>query len=299
MYQYLIMLAGLLGSTTNLPLILLYYFNIRMFHLTNKKVIMGICKKLPQRSTMISDTKLSGYIWGYWYVGHISTYMNTNKVEKINMYIICTQKFFNTINIDDKPDDNIINEGIDTYDRFGNYYCLEYSKRTNYIEFTATPKQQEIIENIVKYYNNTTNMSRSVVCMLSGSTGVGKSTIPFILAKQMKGSICKTFNPTDPGDDISVLYNTVNPEKDKPLIILMDEIDTIIDNVHMTKIKHHDTVPTKIRDKTSWNGFWDDINRGDFKYTIWILTTNKSFDYFDMIDIAYIRDGRVNMKINV
>ena len=62
---------------------------------------------------------------------------------------------------------------------------------------------------------------------------------------------------------------------------------------------HYFKHPTKIRDKTSWNGFWDDINRGDFKYTIWILTTNKSFDYFDMIDIAYIRDGRVNMKINV
>ena len=162
-----------------------------------------------------------------------------------------------------------------------------------------TEQQQEIIENITEYYNNNKNMSRAVVCMLSGSTGVGKSTLPFILAREFKGSICKTFNPTDPGDDFSVLYNTVNPEKNNPLIILLDEIDTIIANINNNNIKMHDTIPVKIKDKTSWNSFWDDINRGDFKYTIWVLTTNKPFDYFDTIDPSYIREGRINIKIKI
>ncbi len=298
MFQYLIMIFGLLGSMTHLPLIVLYFFNIRMFHITDRKAILAMCKKLPNRSTMISDAKMSGYIWGFWYVGYINTYTNTHKVEKTNLYFISTQKYYNKISMmEEEKDDNT--NSITTYDRFGNYYCLEYSKRKNMIEYTPTPKQKEIIERITNHYNDNTNLSRSVVTMLSGSTGVGKSTLPFILAREFKGSICKTFNPTDPGDDFSVLYNTVNPEKDSPLIILLDEVDTIIHNINNNNIKMHETIPTKIRDKTSWNGFWDDINRGDFKYTIWILTTNKPFDYFDTIDPSYTREGRVNIKMHI
>lgn len=297
MYHYLMMFIGVLGSMTHFPLIILYFFNIRLFHITDRKMILSICKKLPTRSTMISDYKMSGYIWGLWYVGNITTYTNMNKIEKTNLYLITTQKQFDTLVQEklDKEEDN--SNQITTYDRFGNYYGLEYSKRTNTIEYIATPKQKEIIENITAHYNDTHNLSRSVVCMLSGSTGVGKSTLPFILAREFKGSICKTFNPTDPGDDFSVLYNTVNPEKNNPLIILLDEIDTIISNISNNNIKMHDTIPTKIKDKTSWNSFWDDINRGDFKYTIWILTTNKPFDFFDTIDPSYTREGRVNIKM--
>lgn len=298
MYQYLMMFIGVIGSMTHLPLMILYFFNIRLFHITDKKTILAICKKLPNRSTMLSDSKMSGYIWGFWYVGNITTYTNINKVEKTNLYLITTQKHFNTITQEkEEKEENNINH-ITTYDRFGNYYCLEYSKRTNTIEYIATPKQKEIMERITDNYNDTTNMSRAVVCMLSGSTGVGKSTLPFILAREFKGSICKTFNPTDPGDDLSVLYNTVSPEKTSPLIILLDEVDIIISNIANNSIKMHDTIPTKIKDKTSWNSFWDDINRGDFKYTIWILTTNKPFDFFDSIDPSYTREGRVNIKIN-
>ena len=285
MYQYLMMFIGVIGSMTHLPLMILYFFNIRLFHITDRKTIISICKKLPNRSTMLSDSKMSGYIWGFWYIGNITTYTNMSKVEKTNLYLITTQKHFNilTQEKEEKDDDN--RNKITTYDRFGNYYGLEYSKRSN------------TIENITEYYNNNKNMSRSVVAMLSGSTGVGKSTLPFILAREFKGSICKTFNPTDPGDDFSVLYNTVNPEKNSPLIVLLDEVDTIISNIANNSIKMHETIPTKIKDKTSWNSFWDDINRGDFKYTIWILTTNKPFEFFNTIDPSYTREGRVNIKI--
>ena len=290
----------LIGFITGLPHIILfifYYMNIRMFHITNKKNIFAICKNLPQRSTIICDSdKMTGYIWGYNYVGYITTNINSDREDKMYMYLITSKKYYNMLN---KNTDNIIDicECIDIYDRFGSFFCLEYSKRQDIIEYTASPKQQEIIENILNSYNMKDNKSKSVVVLLSGPTGSGKSTIPFILANMMKCSICKTFNPTDPGDELSILYNTVNPTKDKPLIILLDEIDIIIDKIHNNNILPHNKIPIKIKDKTAWNSFFDDINRGEFKYTIWILTTNKDFDYFDNIDKSYMRPGRVNLKI--
>ncbi len=300
MLQYGMVLIGFLSSLPHIILVILYFINIRMYHITNKKTILTICKKLPNRSTMISDSdKMTGYIWGYKYIGYITTNINSDREDKMYMYLITTKKYYETINMNtDEPCDDKYN-GIDVYDRFGNYFCLEYSKRTNIIEFNSSPKQKEIIENILNFYNMKNNISRSVVVLLSGPTGSGKSTLPFILASDLKCSICKTYNPTEPGDDLSVLYNTVNPNKDKPLIILLDEIDIIINNINNNNITLHKTIPIKIKDKTSWNGFWDDINRGDFKYTIWVLTTNKSFDYFDAIDPSYTRPGRINIKITL
>ena len=64
--------------------------------------------------------------------------------------------------------------------------------------------------------------------ILWGKPGTGKSMIPILLAKKLKASLCDTFNPTEPGDSLSRLYNTVCPTSDNPLIIVLEEYDIYI-----------------------------------------------------------------------
>jgi SpoVK/Ycf46/Vps4 family AAA+-type ATPase len=264
--------------------------------ISTKKVLILILNKLPSRSTIIdNDDNMSGIIWGYNYIGYI--YEGTEETSK-KLYLICSCNFYKYLTENNSSDDEeIIDENnITIYDRTGTYYHLDYSKRKLNIDLVSTPQQLRIIKEITKYYMDETNKSRSCVCLLYGANGSGKSTIPFLLANKINCSICKTFNPTEPGDDICTLYNTIEPTKDNPLIIMIDEIDIIINDIHYHNIKQHKSIPIKMKDKITWNGFFDDINRGEYKYTIWILTTNKPFEYFDSLDPAYMRKGRINLN---
>ena len=47
---------------------------------------------------------------------------------------------------------------------------------------------------------------------INGKPGTGKSMISILLAKHFNGPLIKTFNPTDPGDEINKLYSEINPE---------------------------------------------------------------------------------------
>lgn len=297
MYQYVLMFIGLVNSIAHVLLVILYCIGLRLYKITDKTKLIIILKNLPKRSTITTDSDiLDGYIWGWNYIGCITT-IGKERTDIRVLYLMTTRKIYdNIIKRIDTDEEDTGECGVDMYDRTGNYYGLEYTKRMNTIEYIPTKVQAKVMKTIMHYYNDPLNKSRSVVCLLSGESGVGKSTVPFILANEMKGSICKSFNPIDPGDEFAVLYNTVTPSKQEPLIILIDEIDIIIDKVHNNIIVPHKTIPIKIKDKTSWNGFWDDINRGDYKYTIWILTTNKSPAFFDAIDPTYTRNGRVNIK---
>jgi len=56
MIQYLLMIIGVISGFSHVFLILLFFINIRMFYITNKKNIISICKNLPKRSNIISDS---------------------------------------------------------------------------------------------------------------------------------------------------------------------------------------------------------------------------------------------------
>ena len=48
-----------------------------------------------------------------------------------------------------------------------------------------------------------------------------------------------------------------------------------------------------------WNNFMDKIDRGHFPYLILMMTTNRTPEWFDALDPAYMRAGRVNMKLEI
>ena len=79
----------------------------------------------------------------------------------------------------------------------------------------------------------------------------------YLMAKQLCCSICDTFNPTDPGDLFSTFYSKVNPSIDKPIIVLMDEIDVLLKKIHNESLIKHKKVPIRVDDKCTWNSFCD------------------------------------------
>ena len=149
---------------------------------------------------------------------------------------------------------------------------------------------------LVKDIKNIYDDKNQAVVHLHGKPGSGKSAMGFLLAKQMNGTVCKTFNPTEPGFDIEQLYAHVNPTKQLPLILIFDEVDVILEKIHHNKIEIHKSIPIPVKDKQGWNSFMDDIAFKMYPYLILVMTSNKSADYVDQMDSSYLRLGRVDNK---
>lgn len=115
-----------------------------------------------------------------------------------------------------------------------------------------------------------------------------------ITKKDQEANFCDTFMPTDPGDQFSNLYNQIEPTKESPLIVVLEEFDIIISRIHYGKITQHKSMPSNIYDKTSWNQFFDRFDRRYYPWVILILTSNVKPDVIDNLDPSYIRDGRIN-----
>jgi len=126
-------------------------------------------------------------------------------------------------------------------------------------------------------------------------TGTGKSTIGLLIAKELNGSYCHEFNPTEPGDSFTNLLRDTEQNDDDlngPLVVVMEEIDIMIKNIHESKIARHNKITTAVHSKSTFNTFLDDMIF--YKNIIIIMTSNVSKEVIDTVDPSYIRSGRVN-----
>jgi len=180
---------------------------------------------------------------------------------------------------------------LEYYSRAGVYSYFSYHSRTLYIKQIYTPTQKQIADEVVKYY---TKYNR-VVVYLHGKIGVGKTFLTYLISKEVSGSFCDTFQPTDPGDYFQDLYSIVKPTKDKPLVLLLDEVDILLKIIHEEKVTRHKNVPIQIYNKITWNRFLDKIGMGIYPNLILILCSNKSIQDIHQMDASYLRDGRVHL----
>jgi len=132
---------------------------------------------------------------------------------------------------------------IKFYERQGNFFWLTYNNRDINVEkYIARENQKKVISNLKKEYKKSSN----VVSVIHGDPGSGKSMIPILLAKELNGYLCDSYNPTEPGDDIAIIYNTIMPTVEKPLILVLEEFDIIIHRIHNNLIQAHKHIPIQI-----------------------------------------------------
>ena len=185
--------------------------------------------------------------------------------------------------IEQKP---IIKNKINVFIRKGSYRSLYYSSmRLDLTHINPIGEQQSVIDSIKNIYSKNGHAS----VFINGVAGAGKSTIGYLLAKELNGSYCHTFNPTEPGDYLSNLMVDIRVDDD-PVIIVIEEVDIMIQKIDKGLDKNNE-IPIEIYNKTTWNNFMDDLI---FYKIILIFTSNTTKKELDKIDPSYLRKGRID-----
>jgi len=236
--------------------------------------------------------------------------INTSGFLDTKIILISTKYYKNYLISYDNPLENYIDKSLEksSNDKKINENEIIYYQRNNVygnIDYFITKiilkninsnnSQKHILETISNFYK----INNNGVFYIYGDIGVGKTYISYLLTHKLKGSLCDTFNPTEPSDYFHNLYTIINPTFNNPLIILLDEFDIIISDIHQNNIKKHKFYSIEINSKTSWNKFFDKFDYGHYPYVIILLCSNKDPEYFNKLDKSYIRNGRINNIFNL
>jgi hypothetical protein len=284
-----------------LLLSVLYLFNLKYYIIHgDKETINNIIKKLTPHIN-VSYIKHSngkdiptGYFWSRKCIGWI----DNNSHENDRVSIITSNLFYKdlvtqndvTFTIEREDDEPVIHDNIkiNVYMRSGHYKNLYYrSIKMNMNHIRPIGDQEPILNSMVDIYNR---MGRATF-FVHGVTYAGKSTLGYLLAKQLNGIYCHSFNPSEPGDKLSNLM--VDVERDgEPLIIVLEEADIVIKSIHTGSVKLNPDIPTSVFNKASWSNFLDDMVF--YNNVILVLTSNMSKGEIDKMDESYLRKGRIN-----
>ena len=293
-YTLIFSSISILWTFIIIPFLFLGY---KFYCITEQNLITIISKNIKYSIIINDQDDPSGFFIGKYFIGYL---YKSNKDSEINiLYCLCSTEQFNKLKSKDDVKIKDTDIFINIYMRKGNYYHFEYQKRQlncTDMNINKYKNQKHILNQVINYYKKNNNC----VTIISGDPGKGKSALGILIAKELKGSLCKSFNPTNPGDNLENLYNQVNPTINNPLILLLDEFDVILDLIFYNKIPLHKNIPTEIYNKTTWNNLFDDINLKLYPNLIIILTSNINKETIEQTyDSSYIRKGRVNLTFNL
>ena len=286
----------------NLLIFLLQFIDIRYYVMYSEKdTFREICKNIEKESYFGAYKHNKGrdcpggYFIGWSCIGYFETLDKYEENEKI--HIITTSRFYKKIleikeveYVNSFSEEKLVPSKIYVYNRKGIYKNFYYQRISfNIGNITPIGQQEDIVERISEVYNK---HNRAKI-FIHGVSGAGKSSIGYLLAKKYKGRFCHSFNPIDAGDQISSAIHAMQDEDNTiPVIIVLEEVDTIIKAVHTNSVKINNEVPTSVYNKTTWVSFLDDM--AFYNNFILILTSNESKEYIDTLDPAYLSKGRIH-----
>jgi hypothetical protein len=240
------------------------------------------------------------------------TYINSetvtnNRNSKIEYFITFIGKLPNDIKINEDNNDSKSNKkdkkpkSINILMRQESYYDSKYVIQPQLFNYSPTKKQQKIINNIISNYENAHNKVGRY--LIHGESGTGKSFISKLLAQKYNCPLTFQIKLDQPGNTISSVYSTLNKhdplEKEKPLIVLLDEWDIMIKNIHYEKnYKQHEWLITEVYNKETYNTFLSETTQM-FQNVIYIMTMNTNINEINEIDKSYLRNGRIDKIFNL
>jgi hypothetical protein len=281
--------------------LLIRWTGVRLYVLNNPEVCRRIRRRVSRTSHIGDEGRGYGYSFGRWYLMEITQDYNEEKV-----WMIATEASYKALTTDAidlevaataaiTTTDMVVPPGsIERWDRTGSFDNIWWKSRKIHGSWTARPDQAEAIETVRTHFVK----NKHTVVFLHGLPGSGKSMIPILLAKAIGGKYCNSFAPWQPGDRLYTLYDMQEPTAENPLIISMDEIDGPLLAIH-AGIPGHKNIPIAVQNKTGWNTFLDEIQRGLYPHVILVLSSNKGPAFFDELDPSYFREGRVDLKIQI
>ena len=281
-------------------LLTLKCFSVNMYHITNKDKINYLRHKLKECicSSYTDDNKPVGVVLPK-NMDYICYFPESTQGRSVYIFINNT-KLTNILEQIHKPViEKLIPQEIDCNQcminycyRMGDYNYFEYTKRKMYINSHIFSDQQKIVyDNIMRVYNEKNN----VKCYLYGNVSSGKTFLAYLMARELNCYLCDTFNPTEPSDSFSNIYNLINPTPKKPLIILLDEADVMIKHIHYETIIPHKNNTIQVYNKTTWNSMLDKLDYGLYPNVILMLCSNVPHKDINKLDESYLREGRIDL----
>lgn len=180
--------------------------------------------------------------------------------------------------------------------RIGDSSYIEWKSRKISIPlYNFNNKQENMFRKTMEFYNE----NNYVVIFVDGDIGVGKTCFAYLMAKELGATFVDSFNPTEPSDSLDNLYTSTEHSSVRPLIVLMDEVEIILKQIH-NGIPQHKKNIIHMRSKVHWNAFLDKIQLGTYPNLILIMCSNYLRDKISQdLDPSYLRDGRVNLYFHM
>ena len=301
-------------------------FHIKIHKITGNKLTQF--QKHIAYSSIENNDEPFGWFIGKYFIGYIHRLTDNHSSIK-EMYVLTTErqlKKYACVNENEVADngadgpellgccDSATSYSIDIYEREGSFWALQYVKYQYYpLDYKIWESQKRAVDEMMQEYN----AKRYCVSLLYGPPGTGKSIVSILLAKHLislgkEVSMVDSFKPWEPNDTFTTLYHHISPTKHKPLIIVIEEIDTVIAKIHdpldvdtvnaasgIGIKKPHQHLPIMLSTKSDWNSFLDKFDRRRYLNVFLILTANNSAEFFDNLDPSYMRKGRVDVKLKI
>lgn len=276
-------------------------FGIRLYYIKEQDECIRIQNRIEACSHTTDGGKSYGYSIGYWYILYLT---NTDGLYNVSM-IASTSSYKALTEHREDEDKSLFEQGwklplqseqarIKVYERSGSYTNVWYKKRERDAKDVARGQQKGVVDAIIRDYIQ----RRHTVAYIYGKPGTGKSMVGILVANEFASSFCNTLKLWQPGETLGSLLSDVDPTPQKPLVIVFDEFDLVLEKIH-AGIPNHKNVPTMIKDKVSWNHTLDSIQRGMYPNIILILTSNRGPEYIESLDSSYIRKGRVDIMFEM
>jgi hypothetical protein len=287
---------------------------VRLYVLNEKEVCRRIQKRVSFTSHVSDSGKAYGYAVGYWFFMDISIHSDDG-CDRYTIWMIATETTYKALSADSRDlaaassassasspassgsspgptsKSEVETKPLEILERDGSFHNCWFRPRKVHRRWTPTIDQAAIIADV----KGCLKKNKHCVLCLYGTPGSGKSMVGLLLAQELGGKYCNTLKPWQPGDKLTPLYAEAEPNETSPLVVAFDEFDAALINIHAGVIPSHKHLPIAIQNKQGWNDMFDEISRGTFEHLIVVLTTNKTPSFFDELDPAYLREGRVDL----